>query len=289
MSTQGYSNNIIKTSKLIKDADYILIGAGAGLSAAGGLNYVDPGLFKKWFPELNKRGISTIAEAISIYWSANDTNRTSFWAYWATHIQKIQYNTPATRVYLDLFELIKDKNHFIITTNVDGQFAKAGFNRELIFCPQGDYGLFQCKGPCSDAVYNNQKMIHNMISNVDKVNFEIRKSDIPRCPRCGDYLERNLRVDGSFVEAPHLVKRQAYIDFVDDSRSGNLVLLELGVGFNTPGIIRWPFEEIAIKLPDATLIRLNIDHPEVSGKTVSKSISINYDIALILQDILMKV
>ena len=101
-------------------------------------------------------------------------------------------------------------------------------------------------------------------------------------------MEKNLRVDGSFVETPHLVKLQAYIDFVDESRSSNLVLLELGVGFNTPAIIRWPFEEISIKHPNATLIRLNMDHPEVLGKAISKSVSINYDIALILQD-MMKV
>ncbi len=286
MNTQTYSNSIIKTTELLKNADYILIGAGAGLSASGGLDYTDPVLFEKWFPELKKRGISTIMGAISTYWSADDNNRTSFWAYWATHIQKIRYDSAAADVYLDLLELVEDKKHFVITTNADGQFTKAGFNRKFIYAPQGDYRLFQCKRPCSNAVYDNQEMIQAMISNMDRVNFQVRKSDIPHCPICGADLERNLRADDTFVEAPHMVKRKAYMDFLNASMSGNLVLLELGVGFNTPVIIRWPFEEIAVKHPNATLIRMNKHHPEVSKKAETRTISLNTDIAMTLQDIL---
>jgi NAD-dependent SIR2 family protein deacetylase len=272
MNTLDYSENLTKAATLIKEADYILIGAGAGLSAAGGLNYSDSTLFKKWFPKLSELGLSTIGEAISLYWEADDSNRKYFWAYWANHINKIRYETPALAPYLDLFKIVKDKNYFIITTNVDGQFVKAGFNKENIFAPQGDYGLFQCDKPCCNELIDNKNFVDNMISNMDNADFAIRKEDIPRCPKCGSYLSKNLRVDDTFVEASHLKKQKDYIDFVNNSTDGKLVLLELGVGFNTPVIIRWPFERITKDHPNAKLVRMNIDYPEVPEEIISKSI-----------------
>ena len=146
MSTPDYLDNITKAAKFIREADYVLVGA--GLSAAGGLNYGDSKLFKEWFPKLSELGINTIGEAVSLYWNVDDLNRRNFWAYWANHINKIRYEAPALKPYLCLFEVLKDKKHFIITTNVDGQFIKGSFNKEKIFAPQGDYGLFQCEKRC---------------------------------------------------------------------------------------------------------------------------------------------
>jgi NAD-dependent SIR2 family protein deacetylase len=193
---------------------------------------------------------------------------------------------PAAAVYLDLFNLVKDKPYFIITTNVDGQFFKAGFNRDYLFHPQGDYALFQCRRPCSDRLYDNREMIQKMLANMDDAKFQIREDDIPRCPLCGDYLERNLRIDETFVEAPHLVMRPAYEEFVNRSVSGNLLVLELGVGFNTPGIIRWPFEEITLGHRQATLVRINRDHPEVPSELIGKSVSLDQDISQVLKNLL---
>lgn len=281
----NYLDNVAKAAELIKSADYILIGAGAGLSAAGGLNYGDRKLFKEWFPKLSEFGIETIGEAISLYWQVDNSNRRNFWAYWANHINKIRYEAPALKPYLELFDIVKDKNHFIITTNVDGQFVKAGFNKKKIFAPQGDYGLFQCDKPCCDELYDNKIFIDKMISNMNTDEFEVQEVDIPRCSKCGSYLSKSLRVDDTFVESPHMKKQKDYIDFINNSTDGKLVLLELGVGFNTPVIIRWPFEKITSKHPNASLIRMNMEYPEAPKKVACKCLSFNSDITKVLTDI----
>jgi NAD-dependent SIR2 family protein deacetylase len=282
MSIQNCSDNIRKASEFVKEADYIIIGAGSGLSASGGLNYGDSKLFKKWFPELFSMGLETIGDACSTYWNVNDSNRRAFWAYWANHIKKIRYDAPAGRAYLDLFDILKDRNYFIITTNVDSQFNKAGFNKDKMFTPQGNYGFFQCGKPCCDEVFNNEVMVNKMISNMDYDSFLVRNEDIPRCPKCGSYLAKNLRVDETFVEIPHMKKQKYYIDFINNSIDGKLVLLEIGVGFNTPSIIRWPFERIVSTHPNAKIIRMNMSNPEVPKEISDKSLSFNDDITEVI-------
>lgn len=282
---KNYLNDIKKAAKIIKEADYILIGAGAGLSAAGGLDYGDKKLFKDWFPKLAEQGIENIGEAISTYWNVNEWNRRSFWAYWANHINKIRYEAPVLGPYRDLFELLKHKDYFIITTNVDGQFLKAGFDEKKIFAPQGNYGLFQCDRPCSDELYENKMMIDKMIENMDKDKFIISEEDIPRCPKCGSYMSKNLRVDDTFVEAPHMIKHRDYVDFINSSIDKKLVLIELGVGFNTPSIIRWPFERITKDHPNAKLVRMNIEYPEVPDEILDKSLCFHSDIAKTINDL----
>ena len=285
MSIQNYSDNIKNTVKLIKESDYILIGAGAGLSASGGLDYSNRDLFKEWFPRLSQEGIETIGEAISTYWHVNDENRRAFWAYWANHIQKIRYQAPALQPYLDLFDIVKDKNYFIITTNVDGQFEKAGFNKDKIFAPQGDYCLFQCDQPCSNEVYDNHILVDKMVADMDANEFIIQESDIPHCPRCGSFMTKNLRMDNTFVGTPHMKKQKNYYDFINHSENGQLTLIELGVGFNTPGIIRFPFEEITTRHPKAELIRINTDYSNASEEIALKCICIKSDSMKALTDI----
>lgn len=285
MNIQNYSDKINKSVNLIKEADYILLGAGAGLSASGGLNYNDAGLFKDWHPKLTSLGIKTIAQAISYFWQVSDSNRRAYWAYWATHIKNIRYDAAASKPYLDLFDIVKDKNYFIITTNVDEQFVKAGFNKDKIFAPQGDYGLFQCDLPCSHEVFDNHAMIDQMVLQMNKDDFMIREIDVPLCPKCGSYLSKNLRIDDTFVEVPHMKKQKDYSDFVNHSSTGKLVLIELGVGFNTPSIIRWPFENIVANHSESTLIRMNMDYPEVPGDIKAKGLCLSDNISEILADI----
>jgi len=283
MSIQNYLNNIREASEFIKKSDFVIIGAGAGLSASGGLNYCDEKLFEKWFPKLYSLGIKNIGEACSIYWDVNDSNRRDFWAYWVTHIQKIRYDAPVGRAYLDLFDTVKDKNYFVKTTNVDSQFVKAGFNKDKIFAPQGNYGFFQCDKPCCDEIFDNEVMINKMISNMDNDKFLVRNEDIPRCSKCGSYLSKNLRVDETFVETPHMKNQKEYIDFINNSTKGNLVLLELGVGFNTPSIIRWPFERIVKEHPNANLIRINRGYSEIPIEISDKSLSFDDDITEVIK------
>ncbi len=284
-SIPTYSAQIDSAANALFEADYILIGAGAGLSAAAGLNYRSTELFDAWYPQFAKMGYSTIWDAITHYWYPEDTNRRQFWAFWATHIQRIRYEAPAGQPYLELYQLVKRKPHFIITTNVDGQFGKAGFASDQMFTPQGDYGKFQCAKPCRPVLYNNAEMVQHMLESLDEERLHIPERLIPHCPNCGGYLERNIRIDRNFVEEPHMEKYVKYSNFINHSTSGKLVLLELGVGFNTPSIIRWPFEQITSQHPQATLIRVNLEDAGVPGKISARSIGFNADIGWALRNL----
>ena len=143
MTANGYRESIAAAARLVAEADFVVIGAGAGLSAAAGLNYQDADLFARWYPQFYNLGIRSIWEGITTHWAPNDKNRKRFWAFWAHHIQTIRYDAPAGLVYLNLRRLVAKKEHFVISTNVDGQFQKAGFDPQLLFTPQGDYGQFQ--------------------------------------------------------------------------------------------------------------------------------------------------
>ncbi|MDS0527480.1 NAD-dependent protein deacetylase, SIR2 family [Clostridium sp. SHJSY1] len=283
--TKTYWDNIGDAIDLIKNADRVLIGAGAGLTASGGIYYGDKELFKKWFPKYFEMGFESILELQSVFWELNEKNVLSYWGYWARHIENIRYNTPATKPYLMLFELLKDKEYFICSTNVDSQFQKAGFPKEKIFAPQGNYGLFQCSRACTQDVYDNKEMIDRMINNMGE-SLKIREEDIPRCPKCGEFLVPNLRVDDSFVEKPHYFNVSSYENFVREAKEKKLVLLELGVGFNTPGIIRYPFENITYHYSLANLIRINMSDAGVSIEIEKKSVVISEDIGKALSDIL---
>ncbi|MDO4536320.1 MAG: Sir2 family NAD-dependent protein deacetylase, partial [Clostridium perfringens] len=253
-----YLDNIKRIKELIDNVDYVLVGAGAGLSAAGGINYLDEKLAEKWFPEYKGLNLNSIAQIQSAFWDLTEDNVLAYWGYWSRHIYNIRYKIGATKPYLDLYKLLKDKEHFIITTNVDGQFEKAGFKKENIFAPQGEYAFFQCSKPCSNELYDNKEMINTMVENIED-KFYIREEDIPLCPKCGSFLVPNLRKDNFFVEKPHFKTLSAFNDFIEKAKGKNLVLLELGVGYNTPVIIKYPFENITLEYPkNTTLIRINL-------------------------------
>lgn len=156
-----------------------MVGAEAGLAASGGINYLDKALVKEWFPEYKNLNLNTIVEIQSAFWNLSNENVLAYWGYWARHIYNIRYKTKATKPYLDLYQLLKDKEHFIITTNVDGQFEKAGFKKENIFTPQGDYALFQCSSPCSNKLYDNKEMINTMALNTSLPLYRQLKRDFP--------------------------------------------------------------------------------------------------------------
>ena len=283
--TKTYWDNIGDAVELIKNADCIVIGAGSGLSASGGINYADEELAKKWFPKYYEMGLKSIIEIQSVFWEISEKNILSYWGYWARHIQNIRYNMIVTKPYETLFELLTNKEYFICSTNVDGQFEKAGFQKEKLFAPQGNYGLFQCSKPCTQDVYDNKEMIDKMINNMgDSLN--IKEEDIPRCPKCGELLVPNLRVDDTFVQIPHFVNVSHYEKFIREAKDKRLVLLELGVGYNTPGIIRYPFENITNHYPFTNLIRINMSDAGVPTEIEKKSISITDDIGKTLDDIL---
>ena len=290
ISTADYWDRIQKTADYIANADVLLIGIGSGLTASGGLNYADPSLAEKWYLEYFEQGKKSIIEIMSDFWpnTIYEKNAIAFWGFWARHIWHIRYEPEALKPYLDLFSIAHSKKYFICSTNVDGQLEKAGFDKNFVFAPQGDYALFQCSKPCSQDVYENKTMITTMLENMISP-FEINNADIPRCPKCGNYLMPNLRCDNTFVEKPHLINTVPYKNFIENSYNRKIVLLELGVGFNTPVIIRYPFEAIILKHPHANLIRINLTDAVVSNRIAEKSICIQEDIGKVLADILTQI
>ena len=250
----------IQTAKnLIEEADALVIGAAAGLSEAAGLHYGGP-RFRQHFSDYIKRYGLTDMYSSAFYPFASPEEK---WAYWARHIQLNRYG-ESLPLYRELHELVKDKETFVITTNVDGQFAKAGFDEASLFEVQGNYGEFQCSLPCQQEVFPNQELVVAMLQ--ASQDFKISSSLIPHCPRCQSPLTTHLRVDGAFVETQKWHEQEAaYLKFLQEHAEEKLVFLELGVGYNTPTIIKFPFERLNAALPQASLIRVNLEDGEKEG------------------------
>ncbi|MGX7112511.1 SIR2 family NAD-dependent protein deacylase [Gemella cuniculi] len=256
-------NNIELAKKLIQEADVVLIGAGAGLSTAAGLSY-DGERFEKNFSEFIKRyGMNDMYSAGFYPFETSEEK----WGYWSKHIYLNRYEDNGLELYRKLFDVVKEKEYFIITTNVDSQFEKVGFDKQKIFEVQGNYGEFQCSAPCHDEVYNNKDQVFRMLN--EQKNLKIPSELIPKCPVCGDEMTTHLRVDNLFVETKHWHKQiDAYYNFLENNKDKKIVMLELGVGFNTPTIIRFPFERLNKILSKATLIRVNKEKFEVENVTL---------------------
>lgn len=284
--TENYLHEIHTVADAIKHADRVVAGIGSGMTSAGGLCYTDPALAEKWYPEYFSMGKKSIIEIMGGFWptTLNKRNAAAFWGFWVQHIFHIRYEPNALQIYQDLYNLLKGKDIFTCSTNVDGQLEKAGFEKSKIFAPQGDYALFQCEKPCSQTVYENKAMIETMLKNMVSP-FEVRQEDIPCCPRCGSFLVPNLRCDHRFVEKPHLQNMESYEAFMNGAHNKKTVLLELGVGFNTPTIIRYPFEQVTRLFPYATLIRINDRAAGVPHEIEGKAISIQADLQHVIRSI----
>lgn len=243
---------IDQAKKIIEEADAIIIGAGAGLSEAAGLTYSGE-RFEKNFKEFIEKYQMT--DLYSAGFHPFDTQEEK-WAFWSKHIHFSQYTDNGVQLYRDLLEVVKDKEYFVITTNVDSQFEKTGFEKEKIFEVQGNFGKFQCSTPCHNKVYNNKKQVFEMIEKQE--DLKIPTELIPKCPKCGANMAMHLRIDNTFVETEQWeIQKERYYEFLNENKDKNIVFLELGVGFNTPTIIRFPFERFNNMLPKSNLIRVN--------------------------------
>lgn len=260
-----------KIKKLIKEADAIIIGAGAGLSTSAGINYGEKD-FKKYFPELVEKYGMTDMYSSSFYMFNTEEER---WSYWAKHIDYL-YNIEAKKVYKNLYRLVQNKNYFVITTNVDGQFLKAGFDKKKVFEVQGSLSKIQCASPCHNKLYDDLDIVDKMLKE-DK-DCKIPPNLVPICPICKGKMEVNLRKDAFFVEDDNWYKlNNAYEKFINDNKENKLLLIELGVGFNTPSIIRFPFESMTLKFKNATLLRVNNRYSDLALKIQDKAILVNKD------------
>ena len=175
------------------------------------------------------------------------------------------------------------KDYFVLTTNVDHQFQKAGFDKHRLFYTQGDYGLFQCSEPCHNVTYDNEEVIRRMLS--EQRNIRIPSELIPKCPKCGKSMTMNLRCDDTFVQNGGWYRAsERYSDFLRRHEGLHILFLELGVGFNTPVIIKYPFWQMTAKNPNAVYACVNFDEAFCPEELKNQSICINGDIVEVLQD-----
>ncbi len=258
-----------KARKKLDYADALVIGAGAGLSAAAGLDYSGPEFKKEFADYIEKYGFPDLYSS-SFYDFPTEEER---WARWARHINYARFRPNAFPLYRELLDLVKDRNYFVITTNVDSQFRKAGFDPKKIFEVQGDYGQMQCAVGCHPKVYSDKDTVEEIIKHSHDMTVDSKY--LPVCPVCGGNMDVHVRKNRFFVEDENWNKAvQSYEEFMERyADHGKVVLLELGIGFNTPTIIRYPFEQVTYRNPNATLIRLNSDYPHGPAETESRTIS----------------
>ena len=199
------------------------------------------------------------------------------WAYWSRYIYINRYMDVDNGTYRRLFELVKDKDYFVITTNVDHQFQKAGFDKKRLFYTQGDYGLFQCSEPCHNTTYDNEKAIRDMVSR--QKDMKIPTEMIPKCPHCGKPMTMNLRADDTFVQDEGWYKAaERYENFLRTRNNQHILFLELGVGYNTPVIIKYPFWKMVYDNPDAFYISINYGEAFAPSEINKRSVCIQGDI-----------
>lgn len=275
---------IKQIKKLIKDSDYILIGAGAGLSTSAGINYVGEEFEKEFAPFIKKYGFTDLYTA-SFYEFETEEEK---WAYFAKYIKFADTGRKATPLYKSIYKLVKNKPYFVITTNVDEQFEKAGFDKSKIFETQGSYSKLQCKEACHNELYNNTELVNKMIEQTN-FNLKVPTNLVPVCPICKGKMEVNLRKDACFVQDKNWYKQsKAYENFLDDAKDKKVVLLELGVGFNTPTIIRFPFEQMTYQNDNWNLVRVNKDNCtnflDIEDKYIDIEGDINETIQLLLDN-----
>ena len=277
---EGYTERIDKAARAIQSADKLVIGAGAGLSSAAGIEYNGKRFTENFKPFIEKYGMKDLYTS-SFYPFRTQEEK---WAYWAKHISLNLFETPVKDLYLILMALISSKDYFVITTNVEGQFRKAGVEEPRFFEVQGNYGYFQCEKACHDRLYNNERIVVQMLS--ETTDCRIPSSLVPKCPVCGGNMEVNLRKDNYFVQDSKWYKSQDnYNLFISGTKGKSTVFLELGVGYNTPGIIRYPFEAMVRNNPNALLIRINRDHTEGMSENLGSTISFDEDMTTIINEI----
>jgi len=264
----------------LADADAVVIGAGAGLSTSAGFVY-DGERFEQHFSDFaEKYGLRDMYSGGFYPYKTQE----EFGAYWSRYIFVNRYMDTPKPVYDDLLKLVEGKDYFVITTNVDHCFQKAGFDKKRLFYTQGDYGLFQCSEPCCQETFENEDMIRAMMER--QSDMRIPTELIPRCPHCGKPMKMNLRSDDKFVEDEgwHTASER-YSDFLRRHEGIKTLFLELGVGYNTPGIIKYPFWQMTTKNPNSVYACINYGEAVCLQEIKGKSICIDGDIGSVLNDL----
>ena len=283
-STEKFTSDCSAQIEQLKDAlcnaDAVIIGAGAGLSAAAGFTYSGE-RYEKYFSDFEKKyGFGDMYSGGFYPFPTPE----EYWAYWSRYIFINRYTDAPKPVYENLLKLVADKDYFVITTNVDHCFQKAGFDKKRLFYTQGDYGLFQCSVPCCHETFDNEAVIREMTRKQE--NMRVPSELIPVCPHCGKPMTMNLRADDKFVEDEGWHQAaERYESFLRTRAAQKILFLELGVGYNTPVIIKYPFWQMTAKNPRAVYANINYGQAEAPAAIRDQSICINADIASALERI----
>lgn len=282
--TKEYTGNcweqIDQLKQKLEKADAILIGAGAGLSASAGLTYSGE-RFERYFSDFHRK--YGITDMYSGGFYPYDTLE-EYWAWWSRHILYNRYVDAPVPVYQELLSLVNERDYFVITTNVDHQFQRAGIDKKRLFYTQGDYGLWQCSRACHSQTYDNEDIVRQMVDR--QRNMKIPSELIPHCPVCGAPMTMNLRCDDTFVQDEGwYAAAERYEEFLLRHKHGNVLYLELGVGNNTPVIIKYPFWKYTLENPEATYVCVNYGQAYAPREIVDRSVCLDADIRLILSEL----
>ena len=278
---KNFSENIQKLETEIETAEAIVIGAGAGISVSSGFVY-SGSRFDRNFSDFHEAyGITDMYSGGFYPFPSIE----EYWAWWSRMIWINRYECGVGKPYSDILSLVCNKDYFIITTNVDHQFQRAGFDKKRLFYTQGDYGLFQCSEPCHQKTYDNEDAIRKMID--EQSNMKIPSSLIPLCPVCGKPLTTNLRIDDRFVQDDGwYAAASCYEDFLRRHNGMHILFLELGVGMSTPGIIKYPFWRMVIENENAIYCTVNKGQVYVPSEIKNKSITIDDDIGYVITQLI---
>ena len=294
-STTGCYDNILRLKQELKTADTIVTGAGAGLSASAGFTYTGD-RFEKYFGDfIKKYGFRDMYSGGFYPFETLEEH----WAYWSRYIYINRYMDTPKPVYSELYDLVKEKDYFVLTTNVDHCFQKAGFDKKRLFYTQGDYGLFQCSRPCRQKACDNEALVRKMteaqgcritssgtleLPEGTAPKMAVPSELIPFCPVCGAPMTMNLRADDTFVEDTGWHRAaQRYSDFLCSHRNRRVLFLEAAVGFNTPGIVKFSFWRMTAENPKAVYACVNLGEADAPREIASRSICIDGDIGEVLK------
>lgn len=272
-STSAYCNNIMRLKEELDTADAVVIGAGSGLSTSAGFTYTGE-RFQRYFGDfIAKYGFRDMYSGGFYPFASLEEH----WAYWSRYIYVNRYLDAPKPVYQELLRLVQDKNYFVLTTNVDHCFQKAGFEKRRLFYTQGDYGLWQCSKPCHQKTYDNETVVRKMLA--EQKNMKIPSGLIPYCPACGAPMSMNLRADDAFVEDEGWhAAAQRYAEFLRRHEGQHILFLELGVGGNTPVIIKYPFWRMTYQNPQAVYACVNLAEAYCPREIQRHAICIDRDI-----------
>lgn len=279
-SIRGCYSKIQQLKQELATADAVLIGAGAGLSTSAGFGYTGK-RFEQYFGDfIEEYGIKDMYSGGFYPFETLEEQ----WAYWSRYIYINRYLDAPKPVYHDLFKLVHNKDYFVLTTNVDHCFQKAGFEKQRLFYTQGDYGLWQCSKPCHQMTYDNEATVKRMLE--QQKNMKIPGELVPYCPICGAPMSMNLRQDTTFVEDRgwHEAAKR-YAEFLQNYQGRHILYLELGVGDNTPGIIKYPFWNMTAQNPKAVYACINLSEAYAPKEIQRQSICLDGDIGTMLYNL----